>query len=88
MYRIRAMRRSTKNPPNVNPAISFRIHINAATKSGNNATARMTAAIMPRILKKVSILIILFVFYCKYTKKVAYPKIKFHECRGSRGIPT
>ena len=56
MYRIRAMRRSTKNPPNVNPAISFRIHINAATKNGNNATARMTAAIMPRILKKFSMI--------------------------------
>ena len=87
MYRIRAMRRSTKNPPNVNPAISFRIHINAATKNGNNATARITAAIMPRILKKFS-MILLFVFYCKYIKKLAYPKIKFHECRDGEGITT
>ena len=60
MYRTRAMRRSTKNPPNVNPAISFRIHINDATKNGNNATARMTAAIMPRILKKFSMIYCLF----------------------------
>lgn len=32
MYRIRTMRRTTKNPPIVNPAISLIIHINAATK--------------------------------------------------------
>ena len=64
MYRIRTMRRTTKNPPTVNPAISFRIsfriHINAATKNGNNAIARMTAAIMPRILKKFSMIYCLF----------------------------
>lgn len=56
MYRIRAMRRTTKNPPIVNPAISLIIHINAATKNGNNAIARITAAIVPRILRKVSII--------------------------------
>lgn len=80
MYRIRAMRRSTKIPPNVNPAISFRIHINAAIKNGSNAIAIMTAAIMPRILKKFS-MIYWFVFYYKYIKKLTYPKIKFHECK-------
>ena len=56
MYRIRAMRRTTKNPPIVNPAISLIIHINAAIKNGNNAIARITAAIVPRILRKVSII--------------------------------
>ena len=60
MYRIRTMRRTTKNPPTVNPAISLIIHliihINAATKNGNNAIARITAAIIPRILRKVSII--------------------------------
>ena len=60
MYRIRTMRRTTKNPPIVNPAISFRIsfriHINAAAANGNNAIARITAAIVPRILRKVSII--------------------------------
>ena len=54
------MRRTTKNPPIVNPAISLIIHliihINAATKNGNNAIARITAAIVPRILRKVSII--------------------------------
>ena len=60
MYRIKTMRRTTKNPPIVNPAISLIIsliiHINAATKNGNNAIARITAAIVPRILRKVSII--------------------------------
>lgn len=56
MYRIRAIRRTTKNPPIVNPAISLIIHINAAIKNGNNAIARITAAIVPRILRKVSII--------------------------------
>ena len=37
MYRTRAMRRSTKNPPNVNPAISFRIHINSALQAAGNS---------------------------------------------------
>ena len=73
MYRIRAMRRSTKNPPNVNPAISFRIHINAATKNGNNATARMTAAIMPRILKKFSMICCLFSI-ANILKRLLIPK--------------
>ena len=50
------MRRTTKNPPIVNPAISLINHINAAIKNGNNAIARITAAIVPRILRKVSII--------------------------------